>query len=59
MKKFENNLPAVSEPYRIPPPALTLDAEFEPQGAHVPLELVERPGRIARHTRRLQPRDEE
>src|SRR5262249_8789548 len=37
MRKLDNNLPAVTEPFRIPAPTLTLDAEFEPQGAHVPL----------------------
>src|SRR6185437_7917371 len=35
MKKLEPQLPAVQETYRLPPPAV--EAEFEPQAAHLPL----------------------
>ncbi len=37
MRKLENHLPALAETFRIPQAPLTLDAEFEPQPAHVPL----------------------
>jgi len=37
MRKLENHLPALAETFRVPQPPLTLDAEFEPQTAHVPL----------------------
>jgi succinoglycan biosynthesis transport protein ExoP len=38
MKKFEPNLPAVQETFRVPPPLQSaLDADYEPQAAHVPL----------------------
>ncbi len=37
MRKLENNLPALTETFRVPPAPLTLDAEFEPQASHVPL----------------------
>jgi succinoglycan biosynthesis transport protein ExoP len=37
MRKLESNLPALAETFRVGPPPLTLDAEFEPQAAHVPL----------------------
>jgi polysaccharide biosynthesis transport protein len=37
MKKFENNLPAPPEPFRVPTPAAILDADYELQPAHVPL----------------------
>jgi succinoglycan biosynthesis transport protein ExoP len=38
MKKFEPNLPAVQETFRVPPPLQpALDADYEPQAAHVPL----------------------
>jgi len=37
MRKLDNHLPALTEPFRAAPAPLTLDAEFEPQPAHVPL----------------------
>ena len=37
MRKLDNHLPALTEPFRVAPTPLTLDAEFEPQPAHVPL----------------------
>jgi polysaccharide biosynthesis transport protein len=37
MKKFETNLPAVTETIRVPAAAPIFDAEYEPQPAHVPL----------------------
>jgi polysaccharide biosynthesis transport protein len=38
MKKFDTNLPAVQETYRVAPQgAPTIDAEYEPQPAHLPL----------------------
>jgi len=37
MRRIDHNLPAVPETYRIAPPPLTIDAEFEPQPAAVPL----------------------
>jgi capsular exopolysaccharide synthesis family protein len=43
MKKFEPNLPTVQETFRVashigaPGPAAVIDAEYEPQAAHVPL----------------------
>ncbi len=37
MRKLDNQLPALSETFRVAPAPLTLDAEFEPQPAHVPL----------------------
>jgi succinoglycan biosynthesis transport protein ExoP len=38
VKKFDSNLPAVQEPYRVAPPsAPILDADYEPQPAHLPL----------------------
>ncbi|HSR07527.1 MAG TPA: polysaccharide biosynthesis tyrosine autokinase [Bryobacteraceae bacterium] len=37
MRKLDNHLPALTETFRVPPAPLTLDAEFEPQPAHVPL----------------------
>jgi len=37
MRKLENHLPALAETFRVPQLPLTLDAEFEPQTAHVPL----------------------
>src|SRR5215470_4117746 len=38
MRKLENSLPAtIAESIHVPAPALTLDADFEPQPAHIPL----------------------
>ncbi|MBZ5602493.1 MAG: polysaccharide biosynthesis tyrosine autokinase [Acidobacteriia bacterium] len=39
MKKFEPHLPAVQETFRVPQPGQipVIDAEYEPQAAHVPL----------------------
>jgi len=37
MRKLDNHLPALSESFRAAPTPLTLDAEFEPQPAPVPL----------------------
>ena len=37
MRKLDNHLPALTETFRVAPAPLTLDAEFEPQPAHVPL----------------------
>src|SRR5256885_8289298 len=37
MRKLESNLPAIAESIRVPAPALTLDADFEAQPAHLPL----------------------
>src|SRR5450755_3681605 len=37
MRKLDNHLPALPETFRVAPPPLTLDAEFEPQPAHIPL----------------------
>ena len=37
MRKLDNHLPALTETFRVAPVPLTLDAEFEPQAAHVPL----------------------
>jgi polysaccharide biosynthesis transport protein len=38
MKKYDSNLPAVTETYRLAPQgAPTIDAEYEPQPAHLPL----------------------
>ena len=38
MKKFDSNLPAVQETYRVAAqPLPTIDADYEPQPAHLPL----------------------
>jgi succinoglycan biosynthesis transport protein ExoP len=37
MKKFDSNLPAVQETFRVAPQAAAVDAEYEPQPAHLPL----------------------
>jgi hypothetical protein len=37
MKKFETNLPAVTETIRVPAAAPIFDADYESQPAHVPL----------------------
>src|SRR5579871_2721107 len=38
MKKFDSNLPAIQETFRVPPPSAPfLDAEYEAQATHVPL----------------------
>src|SRR5947209_12500782 len=39
MKKFESNLPAIQEAFRVPAPGQPpmIEADYEPQAGHVPL----------------------